>query len=174
MRGQTPGRRLGRFMQVLAWGAGLLLATRYFGHWQDRQRNPNPQPASEHAADYVEVRLVGNGRGHFVASGVIDGQAVEFLLDTGASAVAIPAAVAERLGLKRGEPVSLLTAGGHSEGFRTRLASLSLGDIQLHDVPALIAPDYPGDQVLLGMSALRQLEFTQRDGTLLLRYHTRS
>ena len=47
--------------------------------------------------------------------------------------------------------------------------SLQLGDIQLQQVAAIIVPNMPGGQVLLGMSALKQLEFTQRDGTLVLR-----
>lgn len=85
---------------------------------------------------------------------------------------AIPAALAQRLGLPRGAPISLHTANGTSTGYRTRLTSLQLGDILLSDVRALIAPGMHGEEVLLGMSALKQLEFTQRDGTLLLRQTT--
>ncbi|WP_346427727.1 retropepsin-like aspartic protease family protein, partial [Pseudomonas aeruginosa] len=53
-----------------------------------------------------------------------------------------------------------------------RLDQLQLGDIRLSGVAALIAPGMDGDEVLLGMSALKQLEFTQRDGTLVLRQNT--
>lgn len=56
---------------------------------------------------------------------------------------------------------------------RTRLDSLQLGDIVLRDVRALVVPGLGGEQVLLGMSALKQLEFTQRGGTLLLRQTTK-
>ena len=66
-------------------------------------------------------------------------------------------------------PITLDTANGRSQGWRTRLPNLQLGDIRLTDVPALIAPGMEGDEVLLGMSALRQLDFTQQDGTLVLR-----
>ncbi|MGC3645910.1 retroviral-like aspartic protease family protein, partial [Pseudomonas aeruginosa] len=55
---------------------------------------------------------------------------------------------------------------------RTRLDQLQLGDIRLSGVAALYAPGMDGDEVLLGMSALNQLEFTQRDGTLVLRHNT--
>jgi len=55
---------------------------------------------------------------------------------------------------------------------RTERASRQLGEILLHDVAALITPGMDGDEVLLGMSALKQLEFTQRDGTLVLRQTT--
>lgn len=166
---QKPGQRIGRVFMVLAWGAGLFLATRFFGAWEEKQINPNSQIISERGDDYVEVRLAGNGQGHFVADGLINGQAVHFLLDTGATDVAIPESLARDFGLERGAPVTLSTANGRTEGYRTRLDSLQLGDILLRDVRALVVPGLDGKQVLLGMSALKRLEFTQRGGTLLLR-----
>ena len=95
------------------------------------------------------------------------------MLDTGATDVSIPASLAQRLNLEQGAAVTLSTANGRSQGYRTRLQQLKLGDIVLHDVRALVAPGLSGDQVLLGMSALKQLEFTQRGGTLLLRQTTK-
>ncbi|MNZ72660.1 hypothetical protein D3C78_910450 [compost metagenome] len=172
MSSQPPGKRLGRVMLILAWGAGIVLATRYFGQWEAQQHNPNMQPQSLHGDGYVEVRLLGNRQGHYVLDGRIDGHPVTFLLDTGATQVAVPQELAERLDLPRGAPVTLNTANGRTEGWRTRLSSLDLGDIRLHDVPALVAPGMEGGEVLLGMSALKQLEFSQRDGTLVLRQNT--
>lgn len=172
MTSQAPGRRAGRVMLVLAWGAGLLLATRFFGDWEDNQRNPNRNPESVHGSDYVEVPLASSSQGHYLADGQINGAPVTFLLDTGATQVAIPTEVANRLGLQRGAPMIISTANGRATAHRTQLDSLQLGDIVLHDVGALIAPGMGGDEVLLGMSALKQLEFTQRDGTLLLRQST--
>ncbi|WAJ38181.1 TIGR02281 family clan AA aspartic protease [Pseudomonas sp. GOM7] len=172
MSEQTPGKRAGRVMWVLAWGAGLLLATHFFGDWEERQRNPNQVPHSVHGQGYVEVSLAGNRQGHYLLDGQINDQPVTFLLDTGATAVAIPETLARRLGLKRGAPITLSTANGRTTGHRTRLDNLRLGDILLHDVAALIAPGMDGDEVLLGMSALKQLEFTQKGGTLVLRQST--
>ncbi|MEO8489615.1 TIGR02281 family clan AA aspartic protease [Pseudomonas sp.] len=169
MSAQQPGKRAGRVLMFVAWGAGLFLATRFFGQWEARQENPNAVVASERHQGYIEVKLLGNKQGHFVASGQINGQPVTFMLDTGATDVAVPAELADRLGLKRGMPVTLSTANGLSQGFRTHLDRLQLGDIVLQDVRALVAPGLDGDQILLGMSALKQLEFTQRSGTLLLR-----
>ena len=168
----VPGKRAGRILLVLAWCAGLFLATRFFGEWEQRRQNPNTQISSQQVDGYIEVKLVGNGQGHFVADGQINGQPVNFMLDTGATDVSIPAGLAERLSLEKGAPVMLSTANGRSQGYRTRLEQLKLGDIVLHDVRALVAPGLSGDQVLLGMSALKQLEFTQRGGTLLLRQST--
>src|SRR3990167_872730 len=172
MSQNTPGRGVGKVMLIVAWALGLFLATRYFGQWQDAQRNPNQAISSHQGAGFIEVQLASNGQGHFLASGQINGQAVAFLLDTGATDVAVPGDLAERLGLKRGAPVSLHTANGTSTGYRTQLDRLQLGDIVLRDVRALVAPGMTGDEVLLGMSALKQLEFSQRDGTLMLRQTT--
>ena len=119
------------------------------------------------------MQLLSNGQGHFVSSGQINGQTVQFLLDTGATDVAIPAKVADTLRLKRGMPVTVNTANGRSEGFRTMIDRLQVGDIVLHDVRALVAPGLEGEQILLGMSAMKQLEFTQRGGTMLLRQTTK-
>ncbi|SUD42561.1 transporter [Pseudomonas fluorescens] len=157
MSAQPPGKRAGRVLMFVAWGAGLFLATRFFGQWEARQENPNAVVTSQQHEGYIEVKLVGNG------------QPVDFMLDTGATDVAVPAELAERLGLKRGLQVTLSTANGRSQGYRTHLDRLQLGDIVLQDVRALVAPGLGGEQVLLGMSALKQLEFTQRGGTLLLR-----
>ena len=168
---QPAGRRAGRVMLVLAWGAALLLATRFFADWEQSRFNPNREPVSVVQGDQIEVHLESNIQGHFVADGLINGQPVTFLLDTGATDVAIPAELAEELDLARGAPVRLQTANGQTTGYRTVLDSLALGDIVLQDVRALIAPGFGGEQVLLGMSALKQLEFTQRAGTLVLRQH---
>jgi len=169
---QVAGQRSGRIMLILAWIAALTLATYWFGNWEERRANPNQQPQSVHGEGYIEVRLASGRGGHYLLGGQINGDSVTFLLDTGASAVAIPAELAARLRLEPGAPVQIRTANGTVTGQRTRLASLQLGDIQLHDVAALITPGMDGDEVLLGMSALKQLEFTQKGGTLVLRQST--
>ncbi len=172
MRQKSPGQRIGRVFMVLAWCAALFLATRFFGQWEARQQNPNVVVSSEQGEGFIEVKLVSNVQGHFVASGQINGQPVDFMLDTGATDVSIPADLAKRLRLEEGFGVTLSTANGLSQGYRTRIERLQLGDIVLRDVRALVAPGLHGDQVLLGMSALNKLEFTQRGGTMLLRQTT--
>jgi aspartyl protease family protein len=159
-------------MLVLAWGAALLLATRFFGDWEEGRRNPNRTPESLHGSGYVEVHLASSRQGHYMAGGKINGEEVSFLLDTGATQVAIPIQVAQRLGLQAGAAITISTANGRATAHRTRLERLQLGAIVLTDVEALIAPGMDGDDVLLGMSALKQLEFTQRGGTLMLRQST--
>ena len=122
------------------------------------------------SADGVrEVVLRQNRAGHYVASGGINGQPVTFLLDTGATSVSIPASVAGRLGLKRGAAMRAHTANGTVTTYATRLDEVRLGNISLENVRADINPHMLGDEVLLGMSFLRKLEFTQRDRELTIR-----
>ncbi|KJZ47163.1 TIGR02281 family clan AA aspartic protease [Pseudomonas fluorescens] len=172
MSQQPPGKRAGRVLMVLAWCAALFLATRFFGQWEARQQNPNVVVNTEQGEGFIEVKLASNTQGHFVASGQINGQPVDFMLDTGATDVSIPAEMAEQLKLEKGFGVTLSTANGRTQGYRTRIDRLQLGDIVLRDVRALVVPGLDGKQVLLGMSALNKLEFTQRGGTMLLRQTT--
>jgi aspartyl protease family protein len=160
-------------MMIIAWAAALFLATRFFGEWEQRQENPNTIVASEHGDGYVEVKLASNRDGHFVMTGQINTRPVQFMLDTGATNVAVPEGVAKLLRLERGERVQVSTANGRTDAFRTTLQRLQIGDIVLNNVRALVVPGLDGDQVLLGMSAVKQLEFTQRGGTLLLRQTTK-
>jgi aspartyl protease family protein len=160
-------------MLIIAWAAALFLATRFFGEWEQRQENPNTHVTSEHGDGYVEVQLASNRQGHFVMTGQINARSVQFMLDTGATDVAIPDDVAQALGLLQGERVQVSTANGRADAFRTTLKRLQIGDIVLNDVRAMVVPGLDGDQVLLGMSAMKQLEFTQRGGTLLLRQTTK-
>ena len=94
---------------------------------------------------------------------------MEFLLDTGASDVAIPARLAERMGLRRGPAVQYQTANGVVTAYRTLLDSVSIGPIVIRDVPASINPGMQDMEILLGMSVLKRIEFTQRGDTLILR-----
>lgn len=94
-----------------------------------------------------------------------------YLIDTGASDVAIPEVTANRLGLQRGRPVRYQTANGHVTGYQTQLDSVAIGPLLVNDVRASINPGYRADEILLGMTVLRRLEFTQRGNTLILRPH---
>lgn len=156
---------------ILAWIAGMVVLVQLFAMWEKKQHNPNAEPVSQVSDQLREVRLKRNAQGHFVADGRINGQRVTFLLDTGATDVAVPEHLARRLGVREGAAVQLSTANGIVTGYRGRLDSVALGSIELRDVRAVIAPGMGDDQVLLGMSFLKQLEFTQRDGMLVLRHY---
>lgn len=155
-------------MITIAWIIGLVLLTLIFNNRLERQRNPNTGLASSRLEGEPEVSLLRNRYGHYVASGRINAQEVEFLLDTGASDVSIPADLARRLRLKAGPAVPVHTANGTIEVHLTTVQEIGLGPIVIHDVAAHINPHMGGGAVLLGMSFLKHLDFTQRGDTLTL------
>ena len=168
---QAPAQsRLGAGMVVAAWVVALGLLASLFSELIEEQRNPNRNVTSIlTGSGEAEVSLAQNRQGHYVASGLINGEPVVFLLDTGATDVSVPVALARRLGLKRGAPIQAQTANGVVTTYRTRLDSVQLGSIGLTGVRAHINPGMRGNEVLLGMSFLRDLEFSQREGMLTLR-----
>ncbi|MBD3670485.1 MAG: TIGR02281 family clan AA aspartic protease [Gammaproteobacteria bacterium] len=164
-------KRIGVGMAIAAWVVVLLIAAYFFQDLLDRQMNPNQDLSTVETGTHSEVVLQRNKFGHYVASGTINNQPVVFFLDTGASDVSIPAGVAERLGLKRGAPTTYNTANGPITAYRTTLDRVRLGGIELRDVRASINPAIDAEEVLLGMSYLKHLEFTQRGDTLTLRQY---
>ena len=171
---EHSGQRIGRGMYIAMWLVVLALLTMGFNHWLERERNPNRNPQGLVSADgALEVTLQRSRHGHYLASGYINGQPVTFLLDTGASDVSIPAAVASRLGLERGAPRQYRTANGIVTAYLTQLHRVELGPLELAGVRASINPHMDGEEILLGMSFLRELEMIQRGDSLTLRQPTR-
>ena len=85
---------IGKYMIVAAWVLVLALLTLFFNDRLEQQRNPNRSLKTTTADGMPEVQLKRNRFGHYVATGSINGQDVEFMLDTGASVVSVPVAVA--------------------------------------------------------------------------------
>ncbi len=163
-------QRMGRIMVYTAWMLVLALLTLFFSDLLEQQHNPNRGLiAKSDGKPVTQVVLQRNRAGHYVANGRINGKVVRFLVDTGATDVAIPAALAQRLNLKKGRKGISRTANGDTITYRTVLDSVDLGGLIQYDVRASILPGMMGDEVLLGMSYLKHLEIIQRGGELKLR-----
>jgi aspartyl protease family protein len=157
----------GKFMLAVAW---LLILGGVYWYFSEREaRDANPNTARVLDRQRGEVTLQRNRAGHYVADGEINGRRVTFLVDTGATWVALPLALGRELGLSRGPAITLQTANGPAVGYQTRLARVRLGPLELRDVGAVMSDGLDADAVLLGMSFLKRVEFTQRDGRLVLR-----
>lgn len=169
---QQEQKKIGMTMLTLMWIGLFLIVGLFFNDILDRQQNPNQSLQTQVIDGHIrELVLKRNRQGHYVATGRINSQPVVFMLDTGATDVSIPLSIAQRLDLRPGPEAIYNTANGPVRVNLTRLEQVSLGDITLHDVRATINPAYDSDQILLGMSFLKHLEFTQRGDTLTLRQY---
>ena len=162
-------RRLGHRFIIATWIALMVLVYFMFSNMLENDYNPNQQPVISENGAVREIILKRNRYGHYVATGRINNTPVTFLLDTGASDISIPGKLARKLNLKKGPQQYYKTANGTVVGYLTRLDTVSLGTITLRNVRASINPSMKGSDVLLGMSFLRKIEFTQRGDTLILR-----
>jgi len=113
-----------------------------------------------------------DARGHFQAEGRIDGQRINFMVDTGASVIALNEKSAARFGLRpsRGEyNATVSTANGTIKAARTRLAMVELGGLVVRDVDAMVLPDEALSENLLGLSFLSKLKrFEYAGGKMVL------
>ncbi len=165
-----PTNKMAKTFVWIAWIIGLALLVFIFQDALDDQYNPNSQPEMRLTPEgKAEVILDQNRQGHYVARGTIDGNAVTFLLDTGATQVSIPAHIADRLGLVAQGSYRVQTANGSVTVYKTEIGQLSLGNIFLYNVAAHINPAMKSDEILLGMSALKRVDFQQTGKQLILR-----
>ncbi len=113
--------------------------------------------------------LAADERGHFFAEGAINNRPIRFVVDTGATVVALPASEATRLGLeyRKGQPGTTRTAGGVVPVYRLTLDTVKVGGIELHAVDALVI-EQGLDVALLGMSFLSRVEMKNQGQTMIL------
>ena len=114
------------------------------------------------------VMTAGSG-GHFFTGGSINGKAVRFLVDTGATYVSMGINDAERLGIdyRAGQRGMTNTANGAMAVYKIALASVRVGDVLVYDVEALVG-QAPMDQVLLGNSFLTRFQMKRENDTMTL------
>ncbi len=160
---------IGKSMMVIAWILAIGFLTYIFGGLEDKQLNPNESPNSYRTQNAIEVILQRNKYGHYMVSGNVNQHEAVFMLDTGATLVAVPGELQRELGLISGNMHYTHTANGRAKAYDTVIDNLEIGDIKLTNVRASIVPNMQGREILLGMSVLKQLEFTQKGKQLTLR-----
>ena len=163
-------KKIGKYFIWIAWLLAIALLVYIFQTLLDRQWNPNNNPQSYLSEQgKAQVRLQQNKHGHYVSNGTINDQSVVFLLDTGATQVSIPLSVAQHLNLPNLGQYSVQTANGSVKVIKTIIDQLSIGNIFLYNVAANINPGMQSNEILLGMSALKRVEFSQTGKQLILR-----
>ena len=131
---------------------------------------PAPVPAVSSGPRSLTVRA--DSRGHYQVEGRIDGRHIGFMVDTGATVIALPEREAARLGIhpsQRDYTARITTANGVVRGAPTRLNMVEVGGLVVYGVDAVIMPDGALNENLLGMSFLSRLRrFEIADGRLLM------
>lgn len=117
----------------------------------------------------TQIVLTAGSGGHFFTGGSINGKAVRFLVDTGATYISMGVNEAERLGLdyRAGRPGMTSTANGTMAVYKVALASVRVGDVQVYNVEALVG-QAPMEQVLLGNSFLTRFQMKRENDTMTL------
>lgn len=168
--------RLTTILVVLAISAGAV-------SWLDGVTSapgaPEPKTERDSSADMQayaargrEVRLAAAADGHFYAEAEINGRAMRFLVDTGASAAALRASDARRAGIRVSPSdfsVPVQTANGVGHAARVTLSRVEIDGVAARDVTAFVLPDEALSVNLLGMTFLSRLDrFEAKNGELLL------
>ncbi len=165
MEGQETAER-GRG-KSLYWAAIVALMLGLTALFQGITRDTRQMQSILTSGGEVALVLQRQRDGHYYAQGEINGAEVHFMVDTGASDVALSSAFARQLGLDFGPQITVMTAAGAVPGWITRLDRIQVGPLVLRNVRATIT-DRLGDQALLGMSFLKHFSMIQEGDTLIL------
>ena len=165
--------RTGTAMMAVAWILFMFILFGGFDYLISNRINPNQNIVTNeyYLANGLqkEIVLERNVYGHYVTSGTINDHEVVFLLDTGATQIAVPESLANDIGLNKQQRIVVKTANGNARAYRTRIDSVGIGDIKLYDLNATILTNMPGKEILLGMNFLKHLEITQKGKTLTIK-----
>ncbi len=121
-----------------------------------------------------EVKIWADRTGSYATTGSINGQMVHFLVDTGATSIAMNEVVAKRLGIDYryiGKPMMAATASGYTTGYSIKLDSVKVGNIQLNNVEAAVLEGTFPREVLLGMSFLKNIKLERNNNLMILKQY---
>jgi len=161
----NPNSQLGRRM---LWIAAIGLLGALYLLFSMLENGSSGTVSSVDPSGAAMVVLEQDRNGHYLAEGQINGRSVTFLVDTGATDVALPESTARALGLDFGPRVQVMTAAGPANAWVTRLNEVTVGGIRRKNVRATIT-DGEFNGILLGMSFLKYYDLQQQDGRLVIR-----
>ena len=115
------------------------------------------------------IVLTADSGGHFITQGAINGRAAQFMVDTGATAIAMGAAEATRMGLdwKKGQQIRMGTANGVVPAWIVRLDSVRINDVEVHGVEGIVSSQSM-PYVLLGNSFLTRFQMKRDNDQMVL------
>jgi aspartyl protease family protein len=164
---------------ILIMAAILIAAGTYMAQLADKMTSAQAKAAPVAVAMPASVQASGrsviiphDSRGHFQTDARIEGQHINFMIDTGASVVALTESDAERIGVRPSRndyTATVSTANGPVKAARVRLASVNVGGLEIRDVDAMVLPNGSLSENLLGLSFLSRLKrFEFANGQMVL------
>jgi aspartyl protease family protein len=159
----------------LALVAAAIVPRVYVDNGATAAATPAPPPEesmpASSAANYRSMTIQRAPNGHFNVEGRVDGRHMEFMVDTGASVIALRASDAARLGIhpSRSEyTATASTANGLIRVAPVELNRVEIGSLSVYNVAAYVLPDEALPHNLLGMSFLSRVRWEHRNGRLVL------
>lgn len=121
--------------------------------------------------EHLREQIMSDSRGMFFSSGSINGTSVRFLIDTGATTVALSSSDAKKLGIQYrqdGVPAQVTTASGVVPAWAIKLRTVKLGQLEQKNIDAMVLEGNYPHEILLGMSFLERVKITKESGKMLL------
>jgi aspartyl protease family protein len=135
-------------------------------------RKAAPVEIPVQSSSYHSLSIPRDSRGHFLTEGRINGQRIDFMVDTGASMIALNETSAARFGLRPSPGdynAKVTTANGTIKAAHSRIAMVDIGGLVVRDVDAMVLPDEALSENLLGLSFLSRLKrFEYANGKMVL------
>ena len=129
-----------------------------------------PEPSTS-GANYRSMTIQSGANGQFSVEATVEGRRMEFLIDTGASSIALRESDAARLAIhpaRREYTIRAYTANGVVQAAPVELERVEVGSLTVRNVRAIVLPDEALGQNLLGMTFLSRVRWEHRDGRLVL------
>jgi len=168
---------------LMIFAAVMIALGTIMAQMADKMTAPTPALATTTWRQTAHAQTIGHAasrslsiprdfRGHFLIEGRIEGQRTGFMVDTGASVVALNETSAARFGLRPSRAdysATVTTANDTIKAARTRIAMVEIGELVVRDVDAMVLPDAALSENLLGLSFLSKLKrFEYANGQMVL------
>lgn len=160
---ESTARRLGAIFLIIGWVIAIVLVALLINEAMFKSK---PHDISETEAG-KQIIIYRDYDSHFRVKGAINGVPVTFLIDTGATSIAVSADIAAKAGLKSKARLITETANGEAVGYLTTIDKLLIADITIEDTSGVIVPAL-GAEALLGMNILKRFIIKQTADTLTL------
>ncbi len=161
----TPGQSFRNIVKLLSANEEVIVIEASGKRYQYKK---NSSRGTIMAEGVILTRKPGDSL--YWAKGKINGKDVTFMVDTGATYVALNKVLARALKIKPGnKKVEISTASKTETAYQVLLDTVSVGDIKMHNVPAVITKHTYPKEPLLGMSFLQYVDISQENGRMILK-----